>query len=95
MVDALWAYPQLAGVQKRGCGALGAVCYGDDAAGRARARRAADAGAIEAVVVASRAHLQVCDGGEAAHLPEAGGIEAVQETGCAALCNECDGGDEE
>ena len=59
MVDALWAYPQLAGVQKRGCGALGAVCYGDDAAGRARARRAADAGAIKAVVVALRAHLQV------------------------------------
>jgi hypothetical protein len=86
-VDALRRHPQVVGEQKVGW-ALRSVC-------RARARRAADAGAIEAVVVASRAHLQVCDGGEAAHLPEAGGLEAVQETGCAALCNECDGGDEE
>jgi hypothetical protein len=67
-------------VQEYGCFALGIVCHGDDAAGRARSQRAADAGAIEAVVAALRAHPLVA---------------VVQQYGCGALLDVCHGDDEE
>jgi len=54
------------------------VCAGGDAAGRVREQRAVDAGAIEAVVDAMRAH------------PQAAG---VQEQACKVLINVCAGGD--
>ena len=61
IVAALHAHPQDAGVQQFGwgCGALGLVCHGTDAAGLARKQRAADAGAIEAAAAAMQAHPQV------------------------------------
>eukprot|EP00304_Pavlova_gyrans_P007375 CAMPEP_0206035970 /NCGR_PEP_ID=MMETSP1466-20131121/2466_1 /ASSEMBLY_ACC=CAM_ASM_001126 /TAXON_ID=44452 /ORGANISM="Pavlova gyrans, Strain CCMP608" /LENGTH=45 /DNA_ID= /DNA_START= /DNA_END= /DNA_ORIENTATION= len=37
-----------AGVQEQACRAITNICAGDDAAGRQRAQRAADAGALEA-----------------------------------------------
>jgi hypothetical protein len=67
-------------VHEQACRAVGNVCRGVDAAGRARSQRAADAGAIEAVVAAMRAHPQV---------------EGVQEYGCFALFNVCRGDGEE
>ena len=66
------------GVQLRGCEAMAFVCLGTDAVGLARIQRAADAGAIEAIVAALQAHPQ-----------EAG----VQEHGCQALRTVCCGTD--
>ena len=54
------------------------MCRGIDASDMARKQRAAEAGAIEAVVAAMWAHLQV---------------PGVQERGCIALRNVCCGGD--
>ena len=68
---ALRAHPQVAGVQEQGCWALRNMCWGTDAAALARA---AEAGALEAVVEAMLAHPQVA---------------RVQELGCAALCSMC------
>ena len=70
-------------VQQLGCMALAAVCEGDDAAGRARKQRAAEAGALEAVVEAMRA-MQ-------AHLQVRGG-DVLQIYGCRALVSVCGGG---
>ena len=67
-------------MHEQACRAVGNVCRGVDAAGRARSQRAADAGAIEAMVAALRAHPQVA---------------RVQEYGCWALFIVCAGGDEE
>jgi hypothetical protein len=53
------------------------VCFGEDAAGRARSQWAAEAGAIEAVVAAMRAHPQVAN---------------VQRDACNALLCVCGGG---
>ena len=58
------------------CMALAAVCDGEDAAGLARSQRAAEVGAIEAVVEAMRAH------------PQAG----MQAFGCDALLSVCGDG---
>jgi hypothetical protein len=52
------------------------VCKGDYAAERARQQRAAEAGALEAVVEAIRVHPQVA---------------AVQRNGCTALLSMCSG----
>ena len=60
------------------CKVLIDVCAGGDAAGRARAQRAVDAGAIEAVVEAMRAHPQVA---------------GVQGAACGAVGNVCHGAD--
>ena len=57
---------------------LANVCRGEDAAGLARKQRSAEAGAIEEVVQAMRAHPQVA---------------GVQQYGCHALVNVCDGDD--
>ena len=64
-------------MQAEGCGALSNVCFGSDAAGLAREQQAAEAGALEVVVAALRAHQQVA---------------AVQKDGCRALINVCGGG---
>ena len=72
------AHPQVVGVQEAGCSALVNLSYGDNAAGRARAQRAAEAGAIEAVVDAMRAQAQVRN---------------LQAHGCAVLRNVCVGDD--
>jgi len=86
VVEAMRAHPQAADMQERtcrknvpylGCMLLTAVCGGDDAAGRACKQRAAEAGAIEAVVEAMRAHPQAAD---------------MQEDGCKALLTVCGGG---
>ena len=55
-----------------GASELAYVCYGDDDAAPAHKQRAAEAGAIEALVEAVRAHPQVAD---------------VQEAACGALGN--------
>ena len=60
-----------------GCMSLNAVCCGDDAAAPARKQRAAEAGALEAVVEAMRAHPQVA---------------RVQEYSYEALLTVCGGG---
>ena len=57
---------------------LANVCRGEGAAGLARKQRSAEAGAIEEVVQAMRAHPQVA---------------GVQQYGCHALVNVCDGDD--
>ena len=67
-------------MQVYGCWALFNVCAGEDAAALARSQRAAEAGAIEAVVAALRAHPRVA---------------SVQQYGCLALFDVCAGGDEE
>ena len=54
---------------EQACAALCALCYGTDAGVEGRCARAADAGALEAVVVAMRAHE---------------GSEGVQGNGCGA-----------
>ena len=68
----------MAGVQQQACALLNNVCYGTDAAGLAREQRAVEAGALEVVVAAMRAHPQVA---------------AVQEEGSRALGSVCDGND--
>jgi hypothetical protein len=61
-VEAMRAHPQAAGVQISGCGALIHVCYqrpgGDEAfdAGRARQRRAVQAGGRTLAAAAVQAH---------------------------------------
>ena len=65
-------------MQKHGCAAVHTVCCGDDAAAPARKQRAAEAGALEAVVEAMHAHPQ---------------WESLQEYGCLALGNMCCGDD--
>ena len=65
-------------MQVQACALLNNVCYGADAAGLAREQRAVEAGALEAVVAAMRAHPQVA---------------AVQEEGSRALGSMCDGND--
>ena len=55
-VAAMQAQPQVAGVQLYGCLALLDVCFGSDAAARARRQRAVIAGATEAAVGAMQAH---------------------------------------
>ena len=77
------AHPQVACVQLVGCGLLHNVCFGSDEAGvarseagLARSERAAEAGALEVVVAAMRAHLHVA---------------GVQEIGCIALVELCGG----
>ena len=66
-VAALQAHPQVACVQLAACELIHNICYGSDEAGHslvrseaglARAERAAEAGAIEAVVAAMRVHPQ-------------------------------------
>ena len=57
-VEAMQAHPQVAGVQNEGCFVLIRLCCREFLeAGLARRQRAAEAGAIEAVVDAMRAHL--------------------------------------
>ena len=56
IMAALQAHPQDAGVQQSGCRALFNMCFGSDAAARARRQRAVTAGATEAVAGAMRAH---------------------------------------
>ena len=76
--EAMQAHPQVAGVQEHGCRTLNNVCGGDDAAAPARRQRAAEAGALEAVVAAMWTHLQV---------------SGVQGQGCMALRSMCCGDD--
>ena len=78
MVAAMRAHPQAAGVQEQGSCALGHVCRGVGAAAQARTQRAAEAGALEAVVAAMQAHLQAAGG---------------QEHACLVLRNVCGGVD--
>ena len=79
-MEALRAHPQ-EGIGKhiavRGIAVLHSLCLSDDAAGRARKQRAADAGALEAVVAAMRAHPQV---------------ENMQRYGCGLLLGVCGDG---
>ena len=58
MVEAMQTHPQHTHVQRGGCKALGDLCCGDDAAAPARQQRAAEAGAIEALVEAMQTHPQ-------------------------------------
>ena len=53
---AMQAHPQVVVVQLNGCAALFNVCFGSDAAARARRQRAVTAGATEAAVGAMQAH---------------------------------------
>eukprot|EP00964_Phaeocystis_antarctica_P005101 scaffold2788_cov69-Phaeocystis_antarctica.AAC.6 len=84
-VAALQAHPQVACVQLAACELMHNICFGSDEEGHslvrletglARAERAAEAGAIEAVVAAMRVHPHVA---------------AVQEIGCIALIELCGG----
>ena len=82
-VASMWAHPQAVGVQQQGCVLLNYVCCGTDveedpARLVARSQRAAEAGGLEAVVAAMRAHSQVTE---------------VQEEGATVLCNMCYGRD--
>ena len=72
------AHAANAGVQEGGSKALAIICFGEDAAAKARKQAAADGGAISAVV-----------GGMRAHAANAG----VQENGSMALRNICLGVD--
>ena len=72
------AHAAATGVQKAACSALAKLCSGGDAAGLAREQRAAEAGALEAVVAAMRAHAADA---------------RVQEVACWALANVCAGDD--
>ena len=56
MVAALQAHSQVAEVQRQGCCALRNVCFGTDAAARARRQRAVTARAPEAATAALQAH---------------------------------------
>ena len=82
-IASMRAHPQAAGVQQQGCVLLNYVCCGTDeeedpARLAARSQRAAEAGGIEAVVAAMRAHALVAE---------------VQEEGATVLCNMCYGRD--
>ena len=85
VVAVLQAHPQVACVQLAACELIHNICFGSDEAGHslvrseaglARAERAAEAGAIEAVVAAMRAHPHEA---------------AVQEIGCVTLIELCGG----
>uniref|UniRef100_A0A7S3SSY8 Uncharacterized protein n=1 Tax=Emiliania huxleyi TaxID=2903 RepID=A0A7S3SSY8_EMIHU len=67
------------------------MCAGDDAAGLARKQRAAAAGAIQAVVAALQAHPHEAAVAALQAHPQ---VAEVQEEGCAALVNVCDGDDD-
>ena len=56
VVVALRTHPKVAGVQEQGCVALTGVCYGDDAAGRARKQRLTQAGGRAIASAAMQAH---------------------------------------
>ena len=83
-IASMRAHPQAAGVQQQGCVLLNFVCCEctdeeeDPARLAARSQRAAEAGGIEAVVAAMRAHALVTE---------------VQEEGATVLCNMCYGRD--
>ena len=72
------AHAANAGVQEGGSKALAIICFGEDAAAKARKQAAADGGAISAVVGGMRAHA----------------VNArVQDSGSKALANICFGED--
>ena len=78
-IASMRAHPQAAGVQQQGCVLLNYLCCDTDeeedpAQLAARSQRAAEAGGIEAVVAAMRAHALVTE---------------VQEEGATVLCNMC------
>ena len=82
-IASMRAHPQAAGVQQQGCVLLNYLCCDTDeeedpAQLAARSQRAAEAGGIEAVVAAMRAHALVTE---------------VQEEGATVLCNMCYGRD--
>ena len=58
---AMQAHPEVEEVQEDGCRALANVCFGTDAAARARRQRAVTARAPEAATAALQAHPENAD----------------------------------